>query len=58
MACIIYWQAKEINRVIRDYTPDDDSIDISLVQHISPISWDNIILYGDYILNREKVKLP
>ena len=53
MACIIYWQAKEINRVIQDYTPDDDSIDISLIQHISPISWDNIILYGDYILNRE-----
>ncbi|WP_431064777.1 Tn3 family transposase [Methylotuvimicrobium sp.] len=57
MACIIYWQAKEINRVIQDHMPEDDSIDISLIQHISPISWENIILYGDYILNRAKIKL-
>ena len=57
MACIIYWQAKEINRVIQEYLPDDGSIDISLIEHVSPISWENIILYGDYILNRAKIKL-
>lgn len=57
MACIIYWQAKEINRVIQEHLPDDSSIDISLIQYVSPISWDNVILYGDYILNWEKVKL-
>ena len=56
MACIIYWQAKEINRVLQEYTPDD-SIDLSMVKHISPIAWENIIMYGDYILNREKVKV-
>jgi TnpA family transposase len=57
IACIIYWQAKEINRVIQQCSPEKDSIDISLIQHVSPVSWDNIILYGDYILNRAKVKL-
>ncbi|MDP6599457.1 MAG: Tn3 family transposase [Candidatus Poribacteria bacterium] len=56
MSCIIYWQAKEINRVLQEHTPDD-SIDFSMIKHISPIAWENIILYGDYILNREKVKV-
>ena len=57
IACIIYWQAKEINRVIQGFKPEEEGIDISLIQYISPVSWDNIILYGDYILNRAKVKL-
>ncbi len=56
MACIIYWQAKEINRVLHEHTPDD-SIDLSMIKHISPIAWENVILYGDYILNREDVKV-
>ncbi|MCP5244385.1 MAG: Tn3 family transposase [Burkholderiales bacterium] len=54
---VIYWQAKKINRVIQEYLPDDGSIDISLIHYISPISWHNVILYGDYILNRTKAKL-
>lgn len=56
MACIIYWQAKEINRVLQEHIPDA-SIDLSMIKHISPIAWENIILYGDYILNRAKVKV-
>ena len=57
MACIIYWQAREINRVIQDHTFESDDIDLSLIKHISPIAWENIILYGDYILNRAKVRV-
>ena len=57
IACIIYWQAKEINRVIQGFAPEEEGIDISLIQYISPVSWENVILYGDYILNRAKVKL-
>ncbi|MGB1257894.1 MAG: Tn3 family transposase [Thiolinea sp.] len=56
MACIIYWQAKEINRVLQEHTPGA-SIDLSMIKHISPIAWENIILYGDYILNRAKVRV-
>jgi hypothetical protein len=57
IACIIYWQAKEIHRAIQ---PHDlpEHIDLDLLNHISPVSWQNIILYGDYILNRNKVKIP
>ena len=54
IACIIYWQAKEIHRVIQTHDLPEH-INIELLSHISPVSWENIILYGDYILNRNKV---
>ena len=56
MACIIYWQAKEINRVILEGQPEANGIDLSLLEHISPIGWENVLLYGEYVLNRSLVK--
>ena len=56
MACVIYWQAKEINRVILECGPEGNGIDLSLLEHISPIGWDNVLLYGEYVLNRSLVK--
>ena len=56
MACIIYWQAKEISRVIQECDPEAANIDLSLLEHISPIGWENIILYGEYVLNRSLVR--
>ena len=56
MACIIYWQAKEINRVILECEPESRDIDLSLLEHISPIGWDNIVLYGEYVLNKNLVR--
>jgi TnpA family transposase len=56
IACIIYWQAKEIHRVIQTHTLPDH-INLALLSNISPVSWENIILYGDYVLNRNKVVL-
>ncbi len=56
IACIIYWQAKEIHRVIQTHTLPGH-INLDLLSNISPVSWGNIILYGDYILNRNKVVL-
>jgi len=56
IACIIYWQAKEIHRVIQTNTLPDN-MDLSLLSHISPVSWENVILYGDYVLNRKSVAL-
>lgn len=55
LACIIYWQANEIARVIRSCHPEDDAIDVSLLEHISPIEWDNVILYGQYVLDRGRI---
>jgi TnpA family transposase len=56
MACIIYWQAKEINRVLNECNPELAGIDVSLLEHISPIGWDNVILYGEYVLNRSLIQ--
>ncbi len=55
LASIIYWQAKEINRVVIECDPEKTGIDLKLVEHISPIAWENVILYGEYILNRDLV---
>jgi hypothetical protein len=52
-----YWQAKEINRVILDCDPDAAGVDLTLLEHISPAGWDNILLYGEYVLNRQLVRL-
>ena len=57
MASIIYWQAKEINRVIQECDPAGVGIDLSLLEHVSPIGWENIILYGEYVLNPNLVRI-
>ncbi len=56
MANIIYWQAKEISRIVKEYNPEEADVGISLLAHISPIAWSNVIIYGDYKLNKELVK--
>jgi hypothetical protein len=56
MACIIYWQAKEINRVILEGEPERAGIDLTLLEHVSPIGWENVVLYGEYILNRNLIQ--
>jgi TnpA family transposase len=56
LACVIYWQAKEISRVVRWCKPEEDKIDVAVLEHISPIEWDNVILYGQYVLDRAKVR--
>lgn len=56
MACIIYWQAKELNRVILECEPEKAGVDLDLLEHISPIGWENVVLYGEYVLNRDLIK--
>jgi TnpA family transposase len=56
MAAIIYWQAKEISRIVKAHDPEEAGIDLSLLAHISPVGWSNVILYGEYKLNRELVR--
>jgi hypothetical protein len=51
LACIVYWQAKEIGRVIAEYNPETEGVDISLLEHVSPIEWDNVVLYGEYVID-------
>ena len=56
LACIVYWQAREISRLVSQCDPDGNGIDLSLLEHVSPIEWDNVVLYGQYILDRKLVR--
>jgi TnpA family transposase len=56
LACIVYWQAREISRVLSQCDPVGNGIDLSLLEHVSPIEWDNVVLYGQYILDRKLVR--
>ena len=56
MACIIYWQAKEIKRVIDTYGHELEQSSLAMLSHVSPIGWDNVVLYGEYVLDRNLVR--
>jgi hypothetical protein len=32
------------------------SLSLSLLEHVSTIEWDNVVLYGQYILDRKLVR--
>jgi hypothetical protein len=38
------------------HNPEEGGIDLSLLAHISPLEWSNVMLYGEYKLNREFVR--
>ncbi len=52
LAAIISWQIRAIDTVLRHWDPDEDGVDASLLPHMSPSGWDNIVLYGEYALDR------
>jgi TnpA family transposase len=56
LACIVYWQAKEISNILKDCDPETDGVDAALLSHVSPIGWDNVVLYGDYMIDRSLVE--
>ena len=57
LASIIYWQAKEINRILIDVKQQGDlAANKFLIAHISPIGWENIILYGEYIIDPQRIR--
>jgi hypothetical protein len=35
--------------------PEGEDIDISLLEHVSPIEWENVIFYGQYVLNPDNI---
>ena len=52
MACVIYWQAKELDRLVDSVEFSEMGFDASLVKHVSPVGWDNVVLYGEYVINK------
>ena len=53
---VIEWQAKEINRITFEEDPEKDGIDLELLEHISPIAWENVIIYGEYKFDENLVE--
>jgi len=49
-------QARQISRAISGCDPHGAGVDLSLLEHVSPIEWDNVVLYGPYVLNRKLIK--
>ena len=39
LACIIYWQAKQITQTVPSGAVAEEGIDATLLQHVSPIEW-------------------
>jgi hypothetical protein len=54
--CIVYWQLAGAGN-LSQCDPHANGIDLSLLEHVSPIEWDNVVLYGQYILDRKLVHL-
>ena len=46
---------EEISRVGRCREPEDGDIEVVMLEYVSPIEWDNVILYGQYVLDRDQV---
>ncbi len=53
---IIYWQAKEIFRAIREADPERNGIKLALLRHVRPIEWENVVVYGEYRLDRRRIR--
>ncbi len=51
LARIVYWQRGKSPWVLSlsQCDPVANGIDLSLLEHVSPIEWDNVVLYGQYI---------
>ena len=48
--------APAASRVLSQCDPVANGIDLSLLEHVSPIEWDNVVLYGQYIIDRKLVR--
>ena len=57
LACIIYWQAREIGRVVTEKNAEKEGINLDLLEHVSPIEWENILLYGEYIIDKSLIRV-
>jgi len=42
--------------VITECNPEENGVDASLLEHVSPIEWDNVVLYGEYLIDRRWIR--
>lgn len=51
LSSIIYWQIREIERIIEEADEEElAGLHLDLLSHVSPIGWENVTLYGEYVL--------
>ena len=58
LAAIVYWQIKEVEQVLADETgraPAGSAVQFDLLEHVSPVGWDNVTNYGEYEIRRDLV---
>jgi TnpA family transposase len=56
LACIVYWQGREISRVLSQCDPVANGIDLSLLEHVSPIEWITSCSMASISLDRKLVR--
>jgi hypothetical protein len=49
-------KACEISRVLSECDPLANRIDLSLLEHVSTVERDNVVLYGQYMFDRKLVR--
>ena len=54
LACIVYWQAREISRIA---AAPDFPFDPELIARVSPIEWKNVVLYGEIKIDPNKLRI-
>ena len=56
LAAITYWQIREVQRTIEEAGDAELSdLRLDLLTHVSPIGWENVVLYGQYVLRPQLV---
>ena len=48
--------SKQITRTGRAEAVTKEGLAATLLQHVSPIEWDHVILYGQHVLDRARVR--
>ena len=54
LACIVYWQAREISRIA---AAPDFPFDPEFIARVSPIEWKNVILFGEIKIDPNKPRI-
>ena len=57
LASIVYWQVREIERVVGEAADDPDAPDFEMLRHVSPVQWENVTLYGAYDVRPDLVRV-
>ena len=56
-AAIVLWNTVYLERAITTLSAQDPTLDLTLVQHLSPLGWEHISLTGDYTWPRPRRRL-